>query len=222
MLTKLTLLISAIILASALVACDDNDPDSGDEPTPAATATAPAASTVTAGPQSTATPGDGLPPGLRAIAAAARENGAAALEAFVRYEPVPCTTTVEGIGGPPECQEGEAEGTPVDVVFATTCEGYYAREGALNFAEIAFGVFGSGDALYGVYEIDAASQLARIEEWPGAKYAIVLNRIGPADQNFVYVLISDGEAILGTATGCGETPEEWVDIQNLGALIFVP
>ena len=92
----------------------------------------------------------------------------------------------------------------------------------MNFAEIAFGVFGTGDALYGVYELDPASQLARIEEWPGAKYAVVLNRIGPADQNLVYVMISDGEAILGTATGCGETPEEWVDFQGLGVPVFAP
>jgi hypothetical protein len=229
MLTKLALLISATILASALVACDDNDVDNGDEPPPATSATQPAAAaterpsgTAAPEPETTATPEGNLPAGLRAIAQAARENGAAALEAFVRYGPVPCTTTITGIGGPPQCREGEPEGTPVDAVFVTTCEGYYAREGELNFAEIAFGVFGNGDALYGVYELDPASQLARIEEWPGARYVIVLNRIGPADQTFVYAIISDGDAILGTATGCGETPEEWVDFQGLSDPIFAP
>ena len=175
--------------------------------------------TVSPTPGPTATP---APTGIDAIVVAARANDAPALEALVRYEPVPCTTTITGIGGPPQCTNGEAEGTPVEVVFATTCEGYYAREGALNFNEIAFGIFGSGDPLYGLYEIDPASQLARIEEWSAARYAVVMNRIGPADQNFAYVIISDGEHIIGTAAGCGETPEEWVDFQGLGDPIDVP
>jgi hypothetical protein len=221
MLHRSILLLAASVIAIAAVACgDDNDDGADATPTrPAATPTREPQSTATHAPEATATPGA---TGLDAITEAARENDAAALEALVRYESVPCTTTVTGIGGPPECAEGEADGTPVDVVFATTCEGYYARQGALNFAEIAFGVFGSGDALFGVYAIDPASQLARIEEWAAAKYAIVMNRIAPNDATLAYVIVSDGEAIIGTAAGCGETPEEWVDFQGLGEPLLTP
>ena len=220
---RFTLALAALAVACAVGACGDDDDDGEATPTrPAATATREPESTPTAGPEATATPDGEAPTGLEDIVAAARANDAAALEALVRYEPVPCTTTVTGIGGPPECEPGEADGTPVDVVFATTCEGYYARRGALNFAEIAFGVFGSGDdPLFGVYAIDPASQLARIEEWASAKYVIVMNRIGPADQIFAYAILTDGESIIGTATGCGETPEEWVANQGLGEPIAV-
>jgi hypothetical protein len=223
-LIRFTLAVASILAAGALVACGGDD--DGDEATATVTRPAPSStrepdSTATPEPEQTATPGGGAT-GLDAIVEAARANDGAALEALVRYEQVPCTTTVEGIGGPPECEPGEADGTPVDVVFATNCEGYFARRGALNFDEIAFGVFGSGDPLFGVYTIDPASQLARIEEWADAEYAIVMNRIGPADQVFAYAIISDGEQIIGTAAGCGESPEEWVDFQGLGEPIEVP
>jgi hypothetical protein len=215
-------MLAAGAMAMAALACgDDGD---GDDPTPAPSATQPASTaepeaTDTPEADPTETPGEG---GLNTIVEAARANDAAALEALVRYEPVPCTTNVQGIGGPPECEPDEADGTPVDVVFATTCEGFYAREGALNFAGLSFGVFGSGNPLYGVYELDPASQLARVEPWAGARFVIVMNLIGSADQNFVYALITDGEQIIGTAAGCGESPEEWVANQGLGPAVEVP
>ncbi len=223
MMRRLTILLAAGVMSFAAIACGDDGgdtPDATSTPVPA-TVTDEPVPTATSEPDPPSSPPGGAT-GLGAIVEAARANDAAALEALVRYAPVPCTTTVEGIGGPPECDAGEPDGTPVDVVFATTCEGYYAREGALNFAEIAFGVFGSGDPLFGVFEIDPASQLARVEAWAGARYAIVMNRIGPADQVFAYVIISDGEQIVGTAAGCGESPEGWVEFQGLGEPLIVP
>ena len=214
--TKLSLLITAAILASALAACDGDEAINGDGPAPNPSAT------VASAPSSTPVPGDGLPEVVAAIIDAARRNDAAALEALVRYEPVPCTTTITGIGGPPRCEGSETDGTLVDVVFAADCESYYARRGALRFDQVSFGVFGNGDALYGVYAIDEASQLSRAEPWAGASYAIVLNRIAPSDGRFVYVLLTDGEVIVGAAGGCGETPEQWVANQGLGEPIFAP
>ena len=220
---RLAILLAAGVIAMTAVACgdDDNTPDAT-ATRPPSTATEEPAPTATAEPDASPTPGA---TGLDAIVAAAQANDAPALEALVRYEQVPCTTTVEGIGGPPECEPDEPNGTPVDVVFATTCEGYFARRGALNFAEIAFGTASAADGLFplhGVYEIDPASQLARIEEWAGARYAIVMRRIAPNDTTLAYVIISDGEQIIGTAAGCGETPEEWVDFQGLGDPIELP
>ncbi len=211
--TKFNLLISVVFLASALAACGGDEAINGDEPTPKPSATV-ASPTPGAG--------DGLPGGVVAIVDAARRNESAALEALMRYEPVPCTTTITGVGGPPRCDETEVDGTLVDVVFAADCEGYYARRGALGLGQISFGVFGHGDALYGVYAIDEASQIARAEPWAGASYAIVLNRIAPSDGTFVYVLLTDGEVIAGAAGGCGETPEQWVAKQGLGEPIFAP
>ena len=214
--TKRSLIIISAILALTLAACEGDEAINGDEPSPNPSAT------VAKAPSATPAAGDGLPEVVAAIVDAARRNDAAALEALVRYEPVPCTTTTIGTGGSPRCEAAEADGMLVEVVLATGCEGYYARRGALRFDQISFGVFGNGDALYGVYAIDETSQLARIEDWAGAKYVIVLNRIGPADGIFAYAIIADGEAIIGAAGGCGETPEQWVSNQDLGEPIFAP
>jgi hypothetical protein len=216
-----SLILSLIVamVAAAAVGCDGDD-DGGDNGQPTAPVTTETAATATGTPGPTATP-DPVPLGLRSLVNAARTGNVAAIEAAVRYQPVPCTTNQQGVGGPPLCREGEAEGTPVNVVFATTCEGYYARPGELALDQIEFGAAGGGDALYGVYAIDPASQLARIEAWDGATHAIVLNRT-QGDATLPYVFITDGTAVIGTATGCGETPEEWVDFQGLGEPLLAP
>jgi hypothetical protein len=247
---KLILVVGCVVLGLATVACggdgddgaDDGEATAGvtgtrpsgtDEPSgtsepsgteePSGTGEPSATEPASGTPQATNTRRPVLNPsatGVTAIIAAARSNNATELEALVKYGPVPCVPEPQGLGGPPVCREGEA--SPVDAVFATECEGYFARPGELNFDQITFGAASGGDALFGVYEIDPASQLARIEEWAGAQYAIVLNRTGPGGRAAVYAIISDGELIVGVAAGCGETPEGWVEFQGLGAPVQVP
>lgn len=218
---------SALALAIAAAACGGDDDDGNGDPATAAPTsaqpgeTAEPTATAEGTPAPTATPNP-VPLSVISLINAARMGNTEVIERAIRYEPVPCTTSVEGIGGPPECSEGEADGTPVDVVFATTCEGFYARRGGLALDQVAFGVFGNGDVLYGVYAIDEASQLARVEPWAGATLAIVLNQIAPTDAQLPYVLIHDGTNVIGAATGCGETPEEWVANQGLGEPLLTP
>jgi hypothetical protein len=219
------LMLTAAMLTLALTGCGGDDDDSAEPTAPSGTeqpgGMAQPTATEEGTPEPTATP-DPVPPGVRSIIQAARTGNTAALERAIKYEPVPCTTNVEGIGGPPECAPGEADGTPVEVVFATTCEGFYARRSGLALDQISFGVFGNGDALYGVYEIPDASQLARVEAWAGATVAVVMNTIAPTDATLPYVFVTDGASILGTATGCGESPEQWVANEGLGEPLLTP
>ena len=44
---------------------------------------------------------------------------------FFSYTTIACKTIVNGLGGPPACREGEAEGTLVQVLPVLSSEGYY-------------------------------------------------------------------------------------------------
>ena len=50
---------------------------------------------------------------------------------LIDYEQVGCVSELTGIGGPPLCGEGEAEGTPLDVITVAQCEGRYVRREAM-------------------------------------------------------------------------------------------
>jgi hypothetical protein len=153
---------------------------------------------------------------LDLIAQALREDGARGLADFVLYRQVACTATIQGIGGPPECLEGEAEGTEVLAVFAASCEGYYARESDHLFSNVEL----ASPALYGAYRIDASSPLRG--PWPDAKYAVLLNSALPGGGTGVFALFADDEGIVGFSTGCGETPAQYADAQGLTDAIIAP
>jgi hypothetical protein len=53
------------------------------------------------------------------------------LVASVNLTDLACVTEVEGLGGPPECLDGEAEGTLVAVMPFAACEGTYIRSDGL-------------------------------------------------------------------------------------------
>ena len=215
-----SLLLLILVLALSATACggDDKDGDEGDD----GSMTAEPAGTMFVPPTGVVAPNDPVGLGIRSLVTAATAGNTAAIERAILYSPVPCTTEASGIGGPPLCREGEELGTPVDVVFATTCEGYFARRGELALDQIDFGAPATGEVLYGLYEIDEASQLARVEAWAGATHAVVLNTTAPTDAVLPYVFITNGANVVGTATGCGESPEEWVASQSLGEPIELP
>jgi hypothetical protein len=210
--------VALMSLALLAAACGgDDDPDSD-----AATAT-PVAASSTARPQASATPdADSTPDdatgidSIDAVAHAVRKDGVRGLADLVLYRQVACTTTVEGIGGPPECLEGEAEGTEVLAVFAASCEGYYARESDVLFSNIEL----ASPALYGAFRVGASSSLRR--PWADATYAIILNRTLPGGGTGVFALFADDEGIVGFSTGCGETPAQYAETQGLTDAIIAP
>jgi hypothetical protein len=144
-----------------VLGCDDDD-DNGDG---AATATV----TATATPEPPGTPDADGPTGVIGVdaAIAAIEAGDFdALTAMAAYQSVECVTTIEGIGGPRECEEGEAEGTIVEAFPAAACEGYFVRDaGPLLEQTLA------GGTLYAAAELPNEP---RVEPyWPTGEYLLV-------------------------------------------------
>ena len=98
---------------------------------------------------------------LSAVSAGDRQG----LRALVEFTEAKCTK-VEGLGGPPRCQEGEAEGTETEVLPFLGGEGSYLRKEEIgNWPGIASG-------LYAVYEVSPA--VSSEQYFPVGKYVILL------------------------------------------------
>jgi hypothetical protein len=70
-------------------------------------------------------------PHLEALVSAAATGSSEDLLDLVQLSQLPCTT-VEGLGGPPKCQAGEAEGTLVEVLPVLGPEGHHMRRTELS------------------------------------------------------------------------------------------
>jgi hypothetical protein len=88
------------------------------------------------------------------------------LRSLIKFTTAECTE-LEGLGGPPKCQEGEAEGTLVEVLPSIGSEGSFLRKVEI---ENWPGVEASG--LYAVYEVSPA--VIAEQFYPVGKYAILL------------------------------------------------
>lgn len=90
-----------------------------------------------------------------------------ALYAVVEYTAAVCTTR-EGLGGPPKCREGEAEGTPMDVLPFISSEGHHLRRDEI---EQWTGIDATG--IYAVYEVNQAA-ISSEQYYPVGQYAVLL------------------------------------------------
>jgi hypothetical protein len=97
--------------------------------------------------------------------AVARED-VASLRPLIQFTEAKCTLA-EGLGGPPKCRAGEAEGMPVDVLPFLGAEGSYLRSTEI---ENWRGIDVSG--IYAIFEVSA--DLVAEEYSPVGEYAIVL------------------------------------------------
>jgi hypothetical protein len=87
------------------------------------------------------------------------------LRSLVHYTVTGCTHA-EGLGGPPKCEAGQAEGTEVEVFPILGSEGTFASRGNLD------GVFPQGDyALHAVYRVAADAEA--YDYWPAGEYGVV-------------------------------------------------
>lgn len=146
--------------------------------------------TGTSAPTSEATPAAGgiptHPPSARTkipavdrVIEAALSGDSAALRGLMRFITTPCTTA-EGLGGPPKCAAGEADGTAVEVFPVGGPEGTFVRAAEAD-GLLPLKVAG----LYGVYRVPADAY--REEYWPAGEYGVVFAR---TDGSFVVVLVS--------------------------------
>jgi hypothetical protein len=103
------------------------------------------------------------------------------LRALVRWLITPCTTR-EGLGGPPKCDPGEPEGTPVEVFPIGGPEGTFVRRAGIDRLRT------SVTGLYAVYRVRADAY--REDYWPAGEYGVVFLR---PDNSFLVALVgADG------------------------------
>lgn len=195
-----------LVLCAVLgfVACSD-DGDGAAEPT--------ATSPVTTLDDQEPTPSDDETPSARAgtgipevddIVDVMLSNDAAQIRPRVRFVTEACAVE-PGLGGPPPCAEGEAEGTEIEGMEIGTCEGEFRRRE--DFDAWLAGTL-QVESLFGVYE-GPASQGA------DADYVAVFNRAVNGEETTTAVSIDGGE-IVYMKFSCGETAQELVDLLELG------
>jgi hypothetical protein len=197
---RLWMMMIAATAAVALLAaaCADDD-DDGEQP---ASPTAPVASPTQ--PVSPA-PGDGDGTGvLDEVIAAFEAQDLERIAELLAYQDVACAPPAEGSGGPPECADGEPAGTLVSVIALAQCEGFYAREG-----EVVLDPVGRGEvSVYGVYRTPA-------QYFPEGDYAVVFRHQPSASNGSALEVIVGEDGVTGINFGCGETPEQLVQVRGL-------
>lgn len=106
-------------------------------------------------------------------------NNLEARRRLIAYTITPCTTA-QGMGGPPKCAPGEANGAPVEVFPFLGEEGEHIRPPAIDRI-LQFAVEG----LYAVYRVPESA--FRAEYWPAGAYAIIFLATGLQRQATVFV-----------------------------------
>ena len=130
-----------------------------------------ACSPVTPAPQPQGEPDAGYPldtkTGIQEIddILSAVSGDASELQSLVRFTTAPCTTA-DGLGGPPKCREGEADGTLVEVLPVIGGEGGFIRK-----EEIGSWPGVDAGALYAIYRV--SEDALREEYYPPGEYILV-------------------------------------------------
>ncbi len=149
----------------------------------------------------------GLDPVLEALAS----GDPAEIAARLRLLETACTTA-DGLGGPPKCDEGVAEGTLVSVFPVLGAEGTFATAEELQLVAESLEFAG----LFGVYQITTGPSPEEAY-WPTGDYGVILagSRGTPA-----YTLLVEGGDIVRIVFHFDKTPEEAFD--NGRGVILVP
>lgn len=150
----------------------------------------------------------GLDPVLEAIAGRDPETIAARLQLLE----TPCTTA-DGLGGPPKCAEGVADGTVVTVFPVLESEGtFIPANGLLPLAE-SLDIKG----LFGIYQVTGGPS-AEEAYWPSGAYGVVLAGSGAVP---AYTLLVDGGNIVRIIYHLDTGPESAFD-NGRGTILLPP
>ena len=145
-----------------------------------------------------------------AVLAAVESGDAQSLRDQVRFTKVGCTKA-DGMGGPPKCREGEAEGTLVNVLPFLGPEGSFIYESDLsNFIPMP---------VLGIYAVYSVSDSAYAEEaFPAGEYAVMFTTA--EDQIFVVYQIREG--IVRIDTVFSSSTRDTVIQRDASGLILAP
>jgi hypothetical protein len=136
-------------------------------------------------------------PYVDSVIAAGLSGNPKALNTLIFLSTFPCTTR-EGLGGPPKCLRGEADGTLVKALPVLGSEGGHVRIDEINSWE------GVGAArLYAVYR--TGSHTYSDEFYPAGEFAVVFI---PAGSTGALTLQVTGNGIVRFDHGFGPTVEE--------------
>jgi len=103
---------------------------------------------------------------------------------LVQFTTTACTTT-DGLGGPPNCEPGEADGTIVDAFPVSNGEGHFVRSDKIQGA-FDFVVRG----LLAIYVVPEDAYHA--DYWPAGEYGIVFTSEDGGSPHVITVLVEDG------------------------------
>jgi hypothetical protein len=210
-------LLAVVLVLTFLVAavgCGDDDDDEAETATGTGTSTGTASATgepsesetpsatATAG---TVTTGDAE---LDAVISAVLAGDIDSLVARVQFLTLACSTAT-GVGGPPQCADGEAEGTDVQVFPFAACEGeYYRADGvpALFAREI-----GDEPRIYAAFELlDLGT-----ETFPRGDIGILFETPTMGAGDLGLLLGVDGEGnIVNLWRGCAAPAEQQFDSER--------
>ena len=117
-----------------------------------------------------------------AVLSAVESGDPQSLRDLIHFTKVGCTTA-DGLGGPPKCREGEAEGTLVNVLPLLGPEGSFFHESDIsNFRPMG---------ALGIYAVYSVSDSAYSEEaYPAGEYAVLF--VTEVDQIFIVYQIRAG------------------------------
>jgi hypothetical protein len=209
--------IALIVCAAMLIACGDDD-DGTEDPTAAPTVTAEPttarSATPSASPTTTGDGRSGISSVDEAIELVVAGDYQSVEELFV-FQMVPCAVDVMGAGGPPECEADEADGTEVEVLPVSQCEGAYLRPQDVFFAQR---LRDQELALYAVYNA------ANADIFPAGEYAVFFSYVRPEmpDTTLTLELLMSDAGVVGVNFGCGEDPATLVSQQGLTEAIVAP
>jgi hypothetical protein len=195
--TRLVAALLAITTASA-IACGNGEPSGP---------------TATAQPTATAEGGLTRIPEVEAVIAVLFAGDPEAVEARIGYASVACAVAPTGLGAPPQCPEGVADGTPVDALPWAQCEGTYIFpediENTVQFLSTP------GASLFGIYRVEESFP-------PGEFVALYTKTGGTIRPDGAYGVFMDEGLITGLHAGCNQTPEEFVEFYDLQTVFLSP
>ncbi|HSR47593.1 MAG TPA: hypothetical protein VLL77_06340 [Anaerolineales bacterium] len=125
---------------------------------------------------------------------------------LVRLTTTACSTA-EGLGGPPKCQDGETEGTLVQVLPVSYGEGTFIRssnaQSALDFSVMD---------LLAVYRVPATAY--RADYWPAGEYGIVFTTGDGGFLHVITLIIEDGKIVRIDFTPMAPSDLTWAPIDD--------
>ena len=120
------------------------------------------------------------------ILAAVNSNDKQKLTDLFSYSTIACKTIVNGLGGPPPCPEGLADGTLVEVLPVLSSEGYYLYKDEISNWP---GLDVAG--LYAVYQV--SETVYSDENFPKGDYAIIL--VGKENHPSIVLHLTDARIV---------------------------